>query len=206
MPKITAITPQIKDKTRCNLEVDGRFLCGMKLETVIQNHLKVGLTVSTEELSAIQAESEKMSALDKALSYISLSMKTEKEIVDYLAKKGYLEDVIDFVVAKMRGYGYIDDLAYSLSYIQSAGARKGRKLIEAELRRKGVCKETVEEALRSLSGETETACNILEKYLRGKSLDKINLQKGYRYLIGKGFDYETAHEALKILQEKSEDE
>ena len=33
MAEITGITPQIKDKERCNIEVDGRFFCGMKLET-----------------------------------------------------------------------------------------------------------------------------------------------------------------------------
>ena len=26
--EITAITPQVKDKTRCNIYVDGRFCCG----------------------------------------------------------------------------------------------------------------------------------------------------------------------------------
>ncbi len=206
MPNITAITPQIKDKTRCNIEVDGRFFCGMKLETVLQNHLKAGLAVTYEELAAIQLESEKMTALDKALSYISVSMKTEKQIRDYLARKGYVEDVIAFVLGKMREYGYIDDAAFSASYAESAGKRKGRRLIAAELRGKGVSDETIRTALDGLEGEKESAVRLLEKYLRGKTSDKTTLQKGYRYLIGKGFDYETARDAFKTLGETCEDE
>ena len=30
MAEITGITPQIKDKERCNIEVDGRFFCGIQ--------------------------------------------------------------------------------------------------------------------------------------------------------------------------------
>lgn len=40
--EITGISPQKKDKLRCNIEVDGKFYCGMKLETVIVNRLKAG--------------------------------------------------------------------------------------------------------------------------------------------------------------------
>ena len=45
MNEITAITPQVKDKTRCNIYIDGRFYCGMSLETTIKNRLKVGQIV-----------------------------------------------------------------------------------------------------------------------------------------------------------------
>lgn len=206
MAEITGITPQVKDKTRCNIEVDGRFYCGMKLETVMQNRLKVGMIVRDEELSRIQLESEKMTALDKALGHISASMKTEKEIREYLSRKGYLTDVCDYVVLKMKDYGFLDDEAYSAAFAESAGKKKGRRLIAAELRRKGVSEENVEHALESLTNEAETAKGILEKYLRGKPLDQKNIRKGYAYLIGKGFDYETARSALRAFGETDDED
>lgn len=199
MSEITAITPQVKDKTRCNIEVDGRFYCGMKLETVIQNRLKVGVSVTTEQLSFMQLESEKATALDKALTHITASMKTEREVRTFLRKKGYLDDVCDYVVEKMKGYGFLDDGAYSVAYVGSAGKRKGRRLIAAELRRKGVSDEEIEGALQTLTGEVESATTLLNKYLRGKELDKKTLQKAYSYLIGKGYDFETAREALRSV-------
>ena len=70
MNEITAITPQIKDKRRCNIYVDGRFYCGLTLEATIKNRLKVGQVISPEKLSEIQLESEKNTAFDKALTHI----------------------------------------------------------------------------------------------------------------------------------------
>lgn len=196
MAEITGITPQIKDKTRCNIEVDGRFYCGMKLETVMKNRLKVGVPIDGDELSRLQLESEKTTALDKALTHISSSMKTERQVRDFLRKKGYLSDVCDYVVEKMREYAFLNDGEYARAYAESAGKKKGRRLIALELRRKGIDEETIENAVSSLSGEKESAFAQLKKYLRGKPIDRKTLSKGYAYLIGKGYDYETAKSAL----------
>ena len=80
MGEITAITPQIKDKRRCNVYVDGRFYCGITLETAVKNRLKAGLTIDEKRLDELQSESEKSAALDKALTHISACAKTEKDV------------------------------------------------------------------------------------------------------------------------------
>ncbi len=203
--EITAITPQVKDKLRCNIEVDGRFYCGMKLETVMANRLKVGACVTAEELSRIQLESEKMTALDKALNYISLSMKTEKQIAEYLQKKGYLPDVCAYVTQKMRSYGYLDDFAYAKQYAESAAKSKGKRLIYMQLKAKGICDEAISEALDAIEGEEDSAARTLEKYMRGRAADKKNLQKAYAHLISKGYGYDVAKSALSNYGGDDED-
>lgn len=200
--EITAITPQVKDKTRCNIEVDGRFFCGMKLETVMQSRLKAGMEVTEEMLSALQFESEKQTALDKALTHISASMKTEREVRDYLKKKGYLPEVIEYAASKMKEHRFLDDGAYALSYAQSLSPRKGKRLIAAELKRKGIPDEDIENALSAVTGEEESAKAVLDKYLRGKEIDRKTLQKAYAYLIGKGFGHDAARAALGSLLEE----
>ena len=80
MNEITSITPQVKDKTRCNIYIDGRFCCGLTLETVVKNRLKVGKIVSESQLADMQLESEKNTALNKALSFLSATRKTEREV------------------------------------------------------------------------------------------------------------------------------
>lgn len=196
--EITAITPQKHDPKRCNIEVDGRFFCGMQLLTVMEHRLKVGTAVTEESLSALQLAGEKQTALDKALTHISASMKTEREIRDYLRRKGYLQDVSDYVVEKMKGYGYLDDAAYARAYAESAGKRKGGRLIRMELRKKGVSDEAIDGALGSLEegGAAEAA---LQKYMRGKPADKKTMQKAYAHLISRGFDYDTARDALRAV-------
>ncbi len=208
MNEITAITPQIKDKRRCNIFVDGRFCCGMSLETTVKNRLKVGQTVSPEALAKMQLESEKSVALDKALTHISATRKTEKQVRDFLRGKGYLKDVIDYVLEKMQEYGFVDDGEYAETYVEFAGTKKGGRLIKMELRKKGIAQERIDEALGGLSEETqlETASAILQKYIRNKERTRETLQKAYRYLISKGFHYETAKSAIAALGEDVDEE
>ena len=198
MNEITAITPQVKDKTRCNIYVDGRFCCGLTLETVIKNRLKVGQEVTQEGLEGMQLDSEKATALNKALNFLSATRKTEKEIRAHLTKKGYLPAVIAYVLEKLREYDFVNDSEYAEAYTESAAKRKGGRLIRMELRGKGIADEAIENAVSNLDSEKElaTATGILEKYMRGKTADKPTLQKAYRHLIGKGFDYDTVKEAL----------
>lgn len=198
---ITAITPQKYDAARCNIEVDGRFFCGMQLITVLEQRLKVGSSVTEEELSALQLAGEKQTALDKALTHISASMKTERDIRDFLRRKGYLCEVSDYVVEKMKGYGFLDDAAYAASYAQSAGKKKGARLIRMELRHRGVADEAIDAALSEAGDETEAAQALLKKYLRSKPMDEKTLRKAYAHLLSKGFDYDTARAALQALEE-----
>ena len=208
MNAITAITPQVKDKTRCNIYIDGRFCCGLTLETVVKNRLKVGKIVAEQALAEMQLESEKNTALNKALGFLSATRKTEREVRSYLTKKGYLPEVGDYVVEKLREYGFINDEEYAEAYTESAAKRKGNRRIRMELKGKGLSDEAIEGALTGLDPEQEleTAKAILEKYMRGKNPDKESLQKAYRYLLGKGFDYETAKTAIAAYGEIDDEE
>ena len=201
MNEITAITPQIKDKRRCNIYVDGRFCCGLTLEATVKNRLKVGQIITAERLAEIQLESEKNTAFDKALTHISATQKTEKQVRDFLQGKGYLPAVVDYVVEKMRSYNFLNDGLYAEAYAESVSKRKGRKLIRMELRGKGISDEEIDLALESLpeEREEEAAKALLEKYMRGKVCDKTTLQKACRYLLGKGYDYEIVKGALSAF-------
>ncbi len=207
MNEITAITPQIKDKTRCNIYVDGRFCCGLTLETTVKNRLKVGQIVSVERLAEIQLESEKSTAFDKALTHLSATRKTEKQIRAYLEGKGYLPAVVEYAVEKLRSYNFLNDGEYAEAYVESVAKRKGGRLIRMELRQKGVSDSEIDEALQTLDEEQElsTAKAVLEKYMRGKPSDIATLQKAYRHLMGKGFDYETAKSALSAYGSAEEE-
>ena len=207
MSEITAITPQVKDKTRCNGYVDGRFCCGLTLETVIKNRLKVGVVITEERLAEIQLESEKNTAFDKALTHISVTRKTEKQVRTFLQGKGYLPAVVDYAIEKLRSYNFLNDGEYAEAYVESVAKRKGGRLIRMELRGKGVSEEEIDVALDTLDNETEIAAAtaILQKYMRGKVCDRATLQKAYRYLMGKGYDYETAKAALAAFGELDEE-
>lgn len=196
MFEITAIQAQVKDKGRCNIYLDGQFYCGLKAETVYRYKLKVGQKIEQSTLEEMQFENEKMQALDKAFSYLSATMKTERQMRDYLSKKGYLPSVCDYVIEKLHYYKLLDDAFYSKQYIKSASKTKGARRISLELRQKGVDVDTIDDALLTIEDAEQRAKEVLEKYMRHKVETKENLAKAFRYLLSRGFSYDDAKTAL----------
>ena len=200
MKTITAIIAQKKDAKRCNIYLDGAYFCGMELITVISNRLKVGMQIEESALENMQAESETQRATDKAFNYIGGSLKTEKQLRTYLSGKGYMPAVVDNVVEKIKGYGYIDDKEYAAAYVESYSKNKGKRLILKELNAKGVSSSAAEEAIEIIENELDSAIRIAQKYLKNKEPCIENKQKCYRRLLSKGFDFDTAKEAVeKVL-------
>lgn len=204
MSEITSVEPQKRDKSRCNIYVDGRFYCGVKLEVAVRFQLKAGMHIEKSKLDEIQLETEKSQALDRALTYISASMKTEKQVRDYLAGKGYTPLVCDYVLDKLKYYNFVDDYAYCRAYI--SGVRgKGKRALEADLYRRGAARAAIEETLAEVEESDEDAVVVLQKYLKGKPHDRQTLFKGYKYLVSKGFGADTARSALSKFGGGDED-
>lgn len=213
MSEITAITPQIKDKTRCNIYLDGRFYCGLTLESVMKYRLKEGMSTDEKRLAEIQLESDKNTALDKALTHISVCQKTEKDVRAFLQKKGYLAGVENYVIEKMQSYGLINDRAYAKTYAISAMKKKGKKLIAYELKNKGISEENIIAAFNEIEQEKQendeegneynAALKLAEKFMNGKSVktgdkakDRAVLSALYRKLVSRGFDTEVINEIV----------
>lgn len=204
MAEITSIEPQKKDKLRCNVYVDGRFYCGMKLEVAVKYRLKAGMQIEKEKLDEIQWETEKSQALDRAMTHLSATLKTEKQMRDFLCGKGYTQAVCDYVLEKLKYYALVDDVAYCRAYVQSAKG-KGRRALESVLRARGADPRAIEAVLLQTEEDCDGAAALAKKYLRGKQPTKENLAKAFRYLLSRGYGYDTAKAALERAGEEDED-
>lgn len=204
MSEITSVEVQKKDKTRCNVYVDGRFYCGIKLEVAVKYHLKAGMPIDKKQLDEIQFETEKSQAFDKAANYISVAMKTRRQMHDFLSKKGYTEEVISYVLEKLESIGLIDDEEYCKAYVKSVSG-KGKRALEAALIKRGAERGAIDKVLSDCEEDTDDAAAVLSKYLRGKVCDKQTLYKGFKYLLSKGYGYDTAKAALQKFGETDED-
>ncbi|MDE5722210.1 MAG: RecX family transcriptional regulator [Clostridia bacterium] len=204
MSEITSIEPQKKDKTRCSIFIDGRFYCGIKLEVAVKYQLKAGMQIDKARLDEIQLETEKSQAMDKALTHLSATMKTRKQISDFLTKKGYTEPVVNYVLGRLEYHKFVDDYAYCRAYVQSVTG-KGKRMLEADLYKRGADKQAIQAALDEIEEDDGEAAEVLKKYLRGKEIDRQNLSKGFKYLLSKGYSYDTAKSALEKFGETDED-
>ena len=218
MPKITSITAQTKNKERCNLFIDGEFYAGLSLETVMSFRLKVGQEITEKQLTEVVLEGEKGVALNKAINYISKNLKTKHQVKVYLEDKGYNHEIITYCIDKLIEYGYIDDVEYSIRYLESVYTKQGEKLSQMKLFQRGVSKNNINlafikfkenEQINNLNGQNESASvayKIAQKYTKNKEKNLENKSKTYRYLIGKGFSGEEVVNALsKIFNNDNQD-
>lgn len=205
MSQITSIEQQKKDKTRCSVYVDGAFYCGLKIEIAIKHRLKSGMEIEKSQLDKIQLDNEKIQATEKAMNHLSATLKTKKQMSDFLAGKGYTQAVIDYVIQKLEGYGYIDDYAYCRAYVGSVSG-KGKAALRAALIRRGAAREAIDAALDETDENEDEALAVARKYFRGKDITRETLNKALRHLISRGYGYDVAKSAIFRLGDCSEED
>lgn len=201
MKTITDLQIQSKNKKRVSVYLDGVFYCGLDLVTVYKYRIKKGQEISEQKLIEIQRSSEFQACFDSAIKFISKSLKTCKQVREKLISKGYLPEIVEEVILKLKEYDYLNDLNYAEKFVSTYKSTKGKRLMYAILKQKGVDEADINSALNTLSNQSENAEKLVEKYLKNKEKDKKNLQKCYNYLLSKGFDYDVAKNALTPFKE-----
>ncbi len=206
MPKITDIQFQKRNKQRANVYIDGEFAFGVEMLTVMQMGLKTGNEVSQNDLKQAVFQSDVSVAFGKAVDYLARAMKTERQMRTYLSGKGYGEDVVDVVMAKLKDYGYVDDKRYAKLYVEQNCATKGEIRLKHELTQKGVGKNVVETFCEQDSETSRlNATHLAEKYMRNKPCDKATLAKLQRYLLGRGYNYDVINAVVAVFKNKCDE-
>lgn len=198
MPKITDMQIQKNNKTRANVYLDGEFAFALEMLTVMKLGLKIGQEVSQQRLHQAVVDSEKSVAFEKAMAYLGRGMKTCKQMRDYLVKKGYEDEVIEHVITKLKEYRYLDDDAYARMYVDQNASSKGQRRLRQELTQKGISVSRAEQ-YSQLDGDDAlaNAQRLAEKYMRTKPRDVKTLQKLQRYLLGRGYGFDTVNTVLR---------
>ncbi len=197
--EITKIEIQKKNKNRVNLYLDNEFNCGLSLEVVVKYGLKEGKEINQELLDFLCNSSEKEIAINKAISYIARYQKTEKEIKEYLFKKGFGDEISQDVIKKLKEYNFIDDDLYAQNYIKYKTKSVGKRKLAYELRKKGINESLIDNNIDIYSQDSDSVLLVAEKYLRKKPRDIKTKQKAYRYLLSRGFMSEDIIRALNSM-------
>lgn len=205
MGKITDIQKQKRNKTRVSIFIDDEFVCGLDEVAVASSRLKIGDSITADELKSLVEKSELNSAFERAVGYLSAAPRAKKEIYRYLADKGYDKEIIVKTLDKLSAYRYIDDYAYAQSYIRSKSKKYGVFRISAELKQKGIDQEVIDRLTGDLP--EDGIMDIATKYIR--SHNNADKQKLKRFLAGRGFSWDSINSAVSKLAdafEKSDDE
>ncbi len=202
MSDITSIKIQEKDKNRCNIFLDGEYSFSLSYESVLQNRLKVGVSLNDNQIALLKLDDQKATAMSKGLAYVSKAMKTKKQVVNYLLGKEYSSETVYHVVDRLVELGFINDIEFAKRYIECSSG-KGKRLLENALYVKGISKNDFENAYYlAMPNDKEKAFSVLQKYMKSKESSKENFAKAYRYLVGKGFSYDEIESAMSRYKEE----
>jgi regulatory protein len=207
--KITAVTPQQKDKNRVNVMVDGKYRFSLDIFQYADLGIKIGREYTEEELTALETESSFGKVYARALEYCLMRPHSAKEVRDYLyrktrdsrtktgeIRKGIAPETTVRVFDRLAEKGYINDEKFARYWVENRNLTKGasgRKLM-AELQAKGVDKSIIE---RALLATTRDEASELQKVIAKKRVRYSDNQKFMQYLARQGFSYDDIKKALE---------
>ena len=207
---ISKISPQ-KRKGRYNIFIDDNFAFGVDEEVLLKFQLSKGLHISKELQEEIESEESYYKVYQRTLNYLTYSLRSEKQIRDYL-KKHDAEQYSDRMVEHFKKLGLLDDLNYAESYVRTMANvnQKGPRNMEMDLKQKGITEDQIAIALEEYpyAQQFENAKNLAEKrWQRAKNDSHIEgIQKVKQYLVNKGYSFEIADDVIDELDIEVDEE
>lgn len=208
---ITALQAQKKNKERVNVFLDGSFAFGLPLETAVR--LKVGQSLSPDEIATLQQEDLLDKVKQTAYRLISYRPRSIAEVERHLARKGYDQELIDTAVAQLIAVDLLNDEAFARYWVEQRDTFKPRSrlALSQELRQKGIQRSIVEAVLANVDEYEAAHRAAIKKTRRWASLSAEEFRaKLGGFLQRRGFNYEIINQIINerwqsIVQEKTLD-
>lgn len=205
---ITSVLMLKRPKHRYRISF-GVYALEVHEDVMIKYRMIKGAVFTKAELEEIVAADERQQGYADALKYLSLKPRTTYEITQRLGEKGWGEETIQDVLARLQSEGYVDDAAYAQEWAsQRVKLRgKGKLWVKHELRQKGISKAYIEEALGEVSEEDEfeSALQLGMKKWRsttGEMLDRK--RKTGAFLQRRGFSGSVVSRVMRELGNREE--
>jgi regulatory protein len=205
---ITALKAQIRHPDRISVYLDGEFAFG--LARIIAAWLRIGEALSDEKIEQLRKHDSLEKAHQAALHLLSYRPRAENEIQRKLVEKGYSEEECDAVMERLRQAGLVGDGKFAQQWVDNRleFRPRGRRMVTAELRQKGVADEEIEQALSGLPDEETLAYDAAvraARKLEGQDWETFRKRLA-GHLARKGFTYETIAPVLRKVWEETREQ
>ena len=195
---VTAVEAPKRGRGRLSIYLNGSFAFSLQKEVVQRHGLHPGQVLTDGELCELRRADLHHRCLEAALRLLSYRPRSEFELRQRLGPR-FEAGIIDEVLSQLKERHMLDDAAFARFWKENREAfrPRGRRLLEMELRRKGVEAEVVSQALAGVDDE-ELAHRAAEQ--KGRNLEKdydvFRLKLG-AYLVRRGFSYEVTNRTVQ---------
>ena len=201
---VTSIEPQKHATTRYSIFLDGQFAFGIGRDLLLDSGLAKGEFLDRDRIDAILARDAIDRAVSTAMRALDQRMQTSRELQIRLQRKGFESAAIDAALERLTEYGYLNDERFAELWIENRLAHRprGKRMLEHELRQKGIDRQTVEETVGSLDIDDRAAALLVaQKQLRKlESLPPAEQKKKLTGMLARrGFDFGVIRATLETV-------
>lgn len=199
--EITSVEKDRKKKDRLSVYIDGKFSFTISEEDYISLNLYENTEISQETVDYIKSKLNFSKAKSLAVRYLSMKLRTEKEVYMRLQEEGFDSECIEAVIEELKAIGYINNKLYAQKYVFDRSKLKpmSRRLMKLELLSKDIPEDIVNEVLEDYKVEDHFVAENLLKRKFGKYdlTDEKIKRKAYMFLLHRGFSNEIIRKAFK---------
>lgn len=209
--KITALEPQARHPNRYNVSLDGRFAFGLDMRLVLEHALSTGVELSEADVERLCGLDEEGHLFDAAVRFLGPRPRSRAEVRARLMRPRPNQpapsaEVVDRVLDRLAHLELLDDRQFAAFWVENRErfSPRSARALGAELRQRGVSRETVEELAEPERDEERalTAARPRLRGLTGVDYDTFRTRLG-GFLLRRGFSYGVAATVVRALWEET---
>lgn len=202
MAVVTRLIAGRGHNSKVKVYLDDQYAFSLEAVVALEAGLRPMRELSAEQLEKLDKANKFRLALSSAERLISFRPRSEAELRQKLGRKGFTADVITQALERLRQSGLVDDVAFARYWAENRAAfhPRGQRLVQAELRHKGVALEVVQEATNELNDTKSAYLAGLKKarLLHTCDYNEFSRKLG-EYLRRRGYDYDAIRTSVKRL-------
>ena len=207
---VTRIAPRRRDHGRFAVDIDGRGGLVLAEEVLVRSGIQVGDTLDAAAIARLLETDEIARATDAAIVFLAYRPRSEREVRDRLRRGSFSAETIEAVVARLHEWRYLDDADFARRWVENRASQRprGRRLLQQELRQKGIDAETAREVIDDAElDETTAATELARRRLPAYAGDDPAAvrRRLSAYLARRGYGYDVIRTALERALGEAED-
>jgi regulatory protein len=199
--RVSALRPTKREPDRIAVDLDGSFAFALPATLVADERIEVGDVLDHERVSSLLAAEQASRATEAALVFLGYRPRSEKEVRERLRRGGFEQDAVEHAIARLHEWRYLDDADFARRWVENRTAHRprGRRLLQQELRHKGIDGEIVRDVIDDADLDEPGAAEALARRrlpsYAGDDPAAIRRRLS-AYLARRGYGYDVIRVAL----------
>ena len=183
-------------KNKYNVYLSNGEVLNLQEQVITENELLLKKEMSQELYNKLVRDNKIYELMEMAVKYISIRLRSIKEVKDYLLKKGGSNNEVEDAVQKLIESGYLDDDRFTKAFIKDKlkFTTIGDYKIKMQLNKLGVSTSIIEDNMNKIDEHIieEKIKKIIkkDKKTNKKYSGQILKNKIYNHLLNQGYSQE----------------